>query len=244
MTFLNITNVSLSPGEPSDQSFPYAAQLVFVSASHSPSSLCSYQGQRLWRGPVTDITTSPPRGYEPPPTCLLPRFMWLRRRRPIQPFSAEWDSFYADSCVYDTVVGSETGSGPVCLRSVINESLKRLGQFSQDKWWKGRTANVRTQTLQDDGVISHLTPHTPLALAAALKDTRLKRKGETSLCLRRTSAARTSPAALITTATICFWYWSNFLSISAWLCREKNNYCLHTLHLHQGVCLWGNVGRQ
>lgn len=97
---------------------------------------------------------------EPPPTCLLLRFMWLRRRRPIQPFSAEWDSFYADSCVYDTVVGSETGFGPVCLRSVINESLKRLGQFSQDKWWKGRTANVRTQTLQDDGVISHLTPHT------------------------------------------------------------------------------------
>lgn len=90
--------------------------------------------------------------------------MWLCRRRPIQPVRAEWDSFYADSCVCDTVVGSETGFGPVCLRSVINESLKRLGQLSQDKWWKGRTANVRTQTLQDDGVISHLTAHASGAL--------------------------------------------------------------------------------
>lgn len=97
---------------------------------------------------------------EPPPTCRLLRFMWLCRRRPIRHVSAEWDSFYADSSVYDTVVGSETGFGPVCLRSVINESLKRLGQFSQDKWWKGRTANAGTQTLQDDGVISHLTAHT------------------------------------------------------------------------------------
>lgn len=63
------------PSRVSESSFRpnFAAQLVFVSASHSPSTLCSYQGQRLWRGPVTDITTSPPRGYicqnHLPPVC-------------------------------------------------------------------------------------------------------------------------------------------------------------------------------
>lgn len=60
--------------------------------------------------------------------------------------------FYTDSCVYDTVFGFESGFGPVYLRSVISESLKRLGQFREDKWWTGRTADVGTQTLQDDGV--------------------------------------------------------------------------------------------
>lgn len=127
------------------------------------STLCSYQRPEVVRRACHRhhyLHCSWLHLPEPPPTCLPPRFMWLCRRRPIQHVSAEWDSFSADSSVYDTVVGSETGFGPVCLRSVINESLKRLGQFSQDKWWKGRTANVRTQTLQDDGVISRLTEHT------------------------------------------------------------------------------------
>lgn len=74
--------------------------------------------------------------------------MWLQRRRPRM-----WrPSFYTDSCVYDTVFGSECSFGPMYLRSVISESLKRLGRFGEDKWWTGRTADVVTQTLQDDGV--------------------------------------------------------------------------------------------
>lgn len=91
---------------------------------------------------------------EPPPTCLLLlRFMWLYRvgANPVR--QAMWrPSFYTDSCLYDTIVGSKSGFGPVYLRSVISESLKRLRQFREDKWWTGRTADVGTQTLQDDGV--------------------------------------------------------------------------------------------
>lgn len=60
--------------------------------------------------------------------------------------------FYTDSCVYDTVAGFQVRLGLVYLKSVISESLKRLGQFREDKWWIGRTADVGTQTLQDDGV--------------------------------------------------------------------------------------------
>lgn len=86
---------------------------------------------------------------EPPPTCREPhRFMWLQKKQaspggglpsyspPLPP--------HPDSCAHDTRVGF----GPLYLRSVMSESLKRLGQFRGDKWWSERTADVGTQTFQ------------------------------------------------------------------------------------------------
>lgn len=98
---------------------------------------------------------------KPPPTCLLLlRFMWLYRVGAKSVCQAMWrPSFYTDSCLYDAIVGSKSGFGPVYLRSVISESLKRLRQFREDKWWTGRTADVGTQTLQDDGVDYSRSPN-------------------------------------------------------------------------------------
>lgn len=111
-------------------------------------SLELWRGCRFGRRPVWGVTTSIPHGYICqsllPPVCSCSDLCGCigggqSERRP---------PFYSDSCAYDTVVGF----GPVYLRSVISESLKRLGQFRGDKWWTGRTADVGTQTFQHDGL--------------------------------------------------------------------------------------------
>lgn len=106
------------------------------------------RGCRFGIRPVWGVTTSIPHSYICqsllPPVCSCSDLCGCigggqSERRP---------PFYSDSCAYDTVVGF----GPVYLRSVISESLKRLGQFRGDKWWTGRTADVGTQTFKHDGL--------------------------------------------------------------------------------------------
>lgn len=137
--------------------FLWARRLTsHVSDSHNPFFFCK------GAGPEVEKRTCLSHHYlhsswlhlpEPPPTCLtLLRFMWLYRRRPIQ-CARPCVGFvlYWQLCVW-YCSWLPVRLGPVYLESVISESLKRLGQFSEDKWWIGRTADVGTQTLQDDWV--------------------------------------------------------------------------------------------
>lgn len=138
------------------QTFQSARKLTFASHSHNPFACCSVTGPEVGKRTCLKhhyLHSSWLHLPEPPPTCLmLLRFMWLYRRRPIQ---------WARPCVGLLLYWQlrvwycsrlPVRLGPVYLKSVISESLKRLGQFREDKWWIGRTADVGTQTLQDDGV--------------------------------------------------------------------------------------------
>lgn len=138
------------------QSFVSSRKLTCVSDSHNPLALCSVTGPEVGKRTCRRhhyLHSSWLHLPEPPPTCLmLLRFMWLYRRRPIQCarpcvcFLLYWQlCVWYCSCL-------PVRLDPVYLKSVISESLKRLGQFKEDKWWIGRTADVGTQTLQKDGV--------------------------------------------------------------------------------------------
>lgn len=107
-------------------------------------------GARGWEEDLSEVCLHLP---ELPPSCLMQlRFIWLYRKRPMQcagpcvGFLLAWQL-----CVW-CWSWFPVRLGPVDLESVMSESLKRLGQFREDKWWVGRTADVGTQTLQDDRV--------------------------------------------------------------------------------------------
>lgn len=138
-------------------------KLTFVSDSHNPFAFCSVTGPEVGKRTCLRhhyLHSSWLHLPEPPPTCLmLLRFMWLYRRRPIQCARPRAGFLlYWQLCVW-YCSWLPVRLGPVYLKSVISESLKRLGQFREDKWWIGRTADVGTQTLQDDGVDRGRSPY-------------------------------------------------------------------------------------
>lgn len=158
--FISVTK--LLTGDAADvdsccQTFVSARKLTFVPDSHNPFALCSVAGPEVGKRTCRRhhyLHSSWLHLPEPPPTCLmLQRFMWLYRRRPIQRarpcvgLLLNWQL-----CVW-YCSWLPVRLGPVHLKSVMSESLKRLGQFREDKWWIGRTADVGTQTLQMGGVI-------------------------------------------------------------------------------------------
>ena len=146
-----------------DSCYQRARELTFVSDSHSILSFCHGAGPEVGKRTCLRhhyLHSSWLHLPEPTPTCLmLLRFMWLYKRRPIlctRPcvgFLLYWQL-----CVWYRS-WLPVSLGPIYLKSVISESLKRLGQFREDKWWIGRTADVETQTLQDNGVDWGRTPH-------------------------------------------------------------------------------------
>lgn len=95
-------------------------------------------------GPVWSVTTSIPHGYIcqsllPPVWCCLDLCGCIGRRpiqcaRPRVGFPLRWQL-----CVW-YCSRLPVRLSPLYLKSVISESLKRLGQFREDKWWIGRTA--------------------------------------------------------------------------------------------------------
>lgn len=145
------------------QSFVRARKLTFVADSHNPFTFCRGAGPEVGKRTCLRhhyLHSSWLHLPEPPPTCLtLLRFMWLYRRRPIQcARTCVGFLLYWQLCVW-YCSWLPVRLGPVYLESVISESLKRLGQFREDKWWIGRTADVETQTLQDEGVGWGQSPH-------------------------------------------------------------------------------------